>query len=569
MKIYFLGFFIFITLSGLGQVIDLKYYKIPVDIPVLLSGNFGELRSNHFHSGIDIKTQGKTGLPVFAAATGEVSRIKVSASGFGLALYIDHPNGQTTVYAHLLSLRKDMQDYVKTIQYNDESFAVDLTVPKGKISVVKGEQIALSGNSGSSGGPHLHFEIRDTENQHPINPLLFDFPIKDKINPKILSAMIYPLSADAHISGKTNKKLIKTVYYDGAYHLKGNPTITVYGDIGFGLQTIDYLDGCWSKCGVYEIKLAVDGELVYSFKMNELSFDETRYMNSHIDYKYYRQHYLRVHKSWLEPGNKFRNYPELKNRGIVDLSDGRLHHINYEILDVYGNKSTLKFRVQSKKLQIKKEEIAGKLIYYDRENEIDTLNLKAHFKEGTFYSNFKLEYAETPQNDSYYSPFYKLHNDQVAVHQSFPLEIRADDVPEYLQSKALLAVVNEKNGKKWSMGGSYEDGWIFAKVRQLGTFVVCVDTVAPTIKSLSIYNNSKLTEQNRIRFKISDDFSGISKYRGEIDGEWVLFEYDAKSKQLKYRFDETRFQFNKSHRLLLIISDHKSNETRYEATFYR
>jgi hypothetical protein len=569
MRIRFLTSFLLISSVALTQAPDHEYFRSPVDIPILLSGSFGELRSNHFHSGIDIKTQGKSGLPIYAAASGEVSRIYVSPSGFGLALYLDHPNGKTTVYGHLLSFREDIQAYVRKIQYEQESFAVDLAVPKGTFWIDTGEQIALSGNSGSSGGPHLHFEIRDTESQNPLNPLLFKFPVTDKMKPKILSAAIYPLSDDAHVAGASSERVIETVYYDGAYHLKGNPLILVYGEIGFSLQAIDYLDGDWSKCGIYEIKLAVDGQPVYTFLMNELSFAETRFLNSHIDYSHYRQHYRRLQKSWVDPGNTLNNYPLLVNRGIVNLTDGQPHQISYEIKDTYGNTSKLAFRVLSKQVNFSPAEKPGRLIRHDQQENFETASLQASFMPGTFYADFNLEYDTKPANNLYYSPLYQLHNDHTPVHNSYLLKLKADGLPDSLKAKALIAVIDEKSGKKWSMGGNYEDGWVMARVRQMGTFTISVDTVAPTIHPLSIVNGNRLTEQNRIRFKINDEFSGIATYRGEIDGQWVLFEYDAKNNLISYHFDEERLQFGKNHTLRLLVTDNKGNETNYQATFFR
>ncbi|WP_430972860.1 M23 family metallopeptidase [Sunxiuqinia rutila] len=562
---------LFLLLSNLiyAQAPAPEDFHTPVSIPIKLSGNFGELRSNHFHSGIDIKTEGKTGLPIYAAADGEVSRIKISPSGFGLALYLDHPNGKTTVYAHLLSFRDDIQAYAKKIQYERESFAVDLAVPQGTFQVKKGELIAHSGNSGSSGGPHLHFEIRDTESQKPQNPLLYKFPVIDDMKPKILAVAIYPLSEDAHVYGKPDSRLIETVYYDGAYHLKGNPTIPVYGKVGFGLQTLDYLNGSWSKCGVYEISLSVDQQPIYSFRLDEFSFDETRYLNSHIDYAHYRQHARRIQRNWVEQGNKLSNYPTLENQGIVNLSDGQSHQINYVVKDVYGNKSTLAFRVKSRASALDKPEKNGPLISFDEETIFEKPGVEAHFTAGTFYSDFNLEYANKPANNLYYSPLHKLHNDRLPVHHSYLLKIKADELPDSLQSKSLIAVIDEKSGKKWSLGGAYKDGWVTARIRQMGTFAISVDTVAPTIRPLSIQGRKSLTEKNRIRFKISDDFSGIDSYRGEIDGQWVLFEYDAKNSLITYSFDKDRFQFGKQHQLNLTVTDNKGNATKYEATFYR
>ena len=567
MKISFLVLFLLFSQILWAQTINRDYFRSPLDIPLVLSGNFGELRSNHFHSGIDFKTQGRTGLPVFAAADGMVSRIRISAAGFGLALYIDHPNGTTTVYAHLLSFSDNIQAYARNMQYAEEKFEVDLTVPKGIFPIKKGDKIGLSGNSGSSGGPHLHFEIRETKSEHALNPLLYRFQVTDKTKPTILSVMVYPLSDDAHVSGKPKEQLTEVVFYEGAYHLKGNPTLTVYGEIGFGLQAMDYLDGSWSKCGVYEIKLSVDDKPMYTFLMNELDFDETRYLNSHIDYAHYRQFSRRVHKSWVEPGNKLGNYPVLHNRGVTNFHDEKLHKISYEVTDVYGNKSTLEFNVQSKKVPVTKSEKPGMPIRFDKENKIETDQLKVHFREGTFYSNFNLDYSTKPANNHYYSPLFKIHNDLTPVHQPYLIEIKGDALPKNLREKAVIAAI-DGNGRKWSMGGVYDGGWVSANVRQLGTFALAIDTISPTIQSLSI-SNGALTEQNQIRFTIKDDFSGIAEYRGEIDGKWVLFEYDAKTNLISYRFDKDRFQFGKNHTLVLRVTDVKGNSKEFKANFYR
>lgn len=569
MKFRLLSYILLFSLLANAQSPDREYFRSPVDIPILLSGNFGELRSNHFHSGIDIKTQGKTGLPVYAAAEGDISRLRVSPYGFGLAIYIDHPNGQSTVYGHLLSFREDIEKYIKEKQYAKESFSVDLQIPEGTFPVKKGELIALSGNSGSSGGPHLHFEIRDTHKQEPLNPLQFGFPVKDDMKPKILSAFIAPLGNESHVNGQRKGKLIETVFYNGAYHLKGNPVIPVYGQVGFGIQALDYLDGSWNKCGVFEIKLKVDDQLVYTFLMDRLNFSETRYLNSHIDYSEYRKNYRRVHKSWVDPGNKLSNYHQLVNRGIVDLSDGKQHQIRYEIQDVYGNTSVLSFRVQSKLMQLSEPTLAGKLIRYNQEERIETDQLNADFPSGTFYSDFHLDYDAKPANNLYYSPLFKLHDDRTPVHQSYQLKLKADLVPDSLEDKALIAAISDKSGKKWSLGGKYENGWVTASVRQLGTFAISVDTIAPTIRPLSIAAHSRLTEKNRIRFKIRDEFSGIADYRGEIDGQWVLFEYDAKNALITYHIDSKRLQLNKKHQLKLEVTDNKGNVATYEANFFR
>lgn len=555
--------------TAVAQIPDPGYFSSPLKIPLVLAGNFGELRSNHFHSGIDIKTEGRTGLPVYTPAEGMLSRIDVSPSGFGLALYIDHPNGTTTVYGHLQKLRDDLQAYLRSVQYDNESFSADISVPKGKFRFKKGELVAYSGNSGSSGGPHLHFEIRDTDSQKPVNPLLYRFGVRDDQAPAILSVMLYPLSDDAHVSGKSYAQRIDAVLFNGAYHLKNNPVLNVYGEIGFGIQTFDYLTGSWNKCGVYEINLSVDEKPVYTFRMDHLNFEETRYVNSHIDYSHYQKYARRLQKSWVEPGDRLSNYPLLVNKGKIKLSDGQTHEIKYLIKDVNGNESHLAFNVISKPMPVVKQKETGIPVSYNKSFSIDEDGIEAEFRSGTFYSDFRFDYQEQASANRFFSPVFKLHNDQIPVHQYYELKIKAVNLPSDLKNKALIAVVDLKTGRKWALGGEYSFGWVEANARQLGSFAITVDTIAPTITPVNIQNNNTLTDKSKISFKISDDFSGINTYRGELDGEWVLFEYDTKNNLIEYYFDASRVELEKKHHLKLTVSDMKENTKMYEASFYR
>jgi hypothetical protein len=569
MKYLLFTLLLFLLNPTYSPTIEADYFEAPVKIPMLLAGNFGELRTNHFHSGIDIKTQGKTGLPVYAPAEGWVSRIKISPWGFGTALYIDHPNGYTTVYGHLSRLRDDLAQYARTIQYQRQSFDIDLTVPKGKFPFKQGELIAYSGNSGSSGGPHLHFEIRDTQTQNPINPLLFNFDIKDDMPPKMLSVMLYPLSDGAHINGSGTQKPFDLVQYDGTYHLKSNPMITAGGEIGFGLQGLDYLNGSWSKCGIYEISLSVNGTLIYNFKLNELSFSQTRYINSYIDYTYLQNNRRRYQKNWIEDGNQLNNYVIRENQGKVKIEAGKDYAISYLVKDVQGNTSRLNFTVHGKATIAPDPQPAGIPVHYAEAFRLQKTNVQADFKAGTFYSDFRMDYKELPPTSDLYSNRIQLHQPDVPVHQSYDLRIRAENLPAQLTPKALLVALDPKTGKKYSMGGKYTDGWVEGPVRQLGTFAIATDEQAPTITPINIQNHNTLTNKSKVSFKITDNLAGIGSYRGEIDGQWVLFEYDAKNNLIEYNFDESRLQFGKSHELRLTVKDGVGNESVYDAKFYR
>jgi murein DD-endopeptidase MepM/ murein hydrolase activator NlpD len=564
--------FLVIGLSACSQPlepIDANYYAAPLKIPFFLAGNFAELRPNHFHAGIDIKTQGRTGLPVFAAAEGTVSRISISPSGYGNALYIDHPNGTTTVYGHLESFAPQIADYIRKIQYEKETFAIDQIVPAGTLPVKKGEQIARSGNAGSSGGPHLHFEIRRTKEEILLNPLLFHMPVKDKIKPLIQSLMVYPVSDDAGVSGKQQPQRFETILTGNSYQLKNKQAIPVWGKIGFGLQTVDLLDGSPNKCGIYSIKLSIDNEVIYSFAMDNLVINETKYINSHLDYEQAIRTGCRLYRTWLEPGNKLSIYDIVEKRGIFKATDNKLHQVKYEVTDAYGNATSLAFTIQSKETSFTPSDPKGELFKYNRNNYIRNDDIEFSIPEGALYEDVDFIYEKKPGNPKFYSSVFQLHNPYTPLHFACPLRIKAVNLPANLESKVMLAQVDPVSGKIYSATGKYVDGWVEGNIRVLGNYALVVDTQAPKIVSLSIADKKPLKDASKLKFKITDNLSGIETFRGTIDGKWVLFEYDLKNNLISYTFDKSRMQFGKNHALNLEVTDYKGNKSTYKGNFYK
>jgi len=546
-----------------------NYYLSPVKIPIYLSGNFGELRSNHFHTGIDIKTQGKTGFPVYAVADGYVYRINISPSGYGLALYINHSNGKSSVYGHLSKLSPRLNKYAKKNQYKQKAFRVNLFPSKDEFPVKKGDIIAYTGDSGSSGGPHLHFEIRNTKTEHPLNPLFFIPGIKDNIAPKIQSIVIYPLSSDSHVSGKILPRQMTAVFYNKTYHIKGNPVIKVYGEIGIGIKATDYLNGSWNKCGISETKLFADDTLVYDLCLSELSFDKSRYINSYIDYAWYIRHYVRIQKSWKEPGNILDNYKQLKNNGKLSIRDGKIHQIRYEIKDAYGNTSSLDFCIQSHKIPVTHPASQKIKVAWNQPFSLKEKGLSADFKKETFYTDIHINCREKETLSSKYAPVYELGSKYIPVQNYYQLSIKPESLPKRLQSKAIIVSVDPSSGRHQSLGGGYSDGLVKTSARRFGYFTIDADTIPPTIIPLNIKNKKTLINHHRISFKISDKLSGIKNYTGIIDGQWVLFEYDLKKHRITYTFDPERMTFGKTHNISLTASDYKNNVAIYNASFYR
>jgi hypothetical protein len=565
MKIIWFVLFLLFAMPGYGQN---DFFSPPVKIPLNLSANFAELRENHFHSGIDIKTNRQIGIPVNSVADGHVSRIAVSPSGFGKALYIDHPNGTTSVYAHLHKFSDAIEEYIKNIQYSKKSFKVDIQLKNNEFVVVRDEIIAYSGNSGSSGGPHLHFEIRDTKTEEPLNPLKFNFEIKDQTPPKIYSILVTPLGKLSHVNYQPSNEIFQAVFYDGAFHLNGNPVIPVYGQIGFAIQTNDYFDDSWNQCGIYSLKLKIDGELYYSFEMDRFSFNETRYINSHIDFKEFKTSGRKYIKAWKDPGNRLQFYDYLREEGICIFNDGNIHDIRFELTDAHENTSSINFRVRSiyKNCELK-EELCKKVFVYDRKNHFRDDEFYLDIPEGSFYNDFGFNYDTAPRRTDLFSKVHVVHTDKIPLHKTSTLGIKTLNLPEMWQEKALLVKVDTISGKLYAAGGSFEKGWVKSSIREFGNYAVAVDIVPPQIRSLSIKNYTELTESDRIRFRISDELSGIEKIEGFIDGKWALFEYDAKSKLITHYFDKTRFELNQQHNLKISVTDYKGNTSTYEATF--
>ena len=561
---------LFFSALGLVSLAQDKYYTPPVKIPIFLSGSFAELRSNHFHSGIDIKTQQRTGIPIHSVAEGFVSRIVVSPTGFGNALYIDHPNGTTSVYAHLESFRNDIGEYVKEIQYKKQSFQIDEKTPPGRFKTARDEIIAKSGNSGSSGGPHLHFEIRDTESEEPLNPLRYNFPIVDKIPPKMYSIMVVPLNEFSHVDYEPKKKVYPLAYQNGRYLVQEVPVIPAYGNIGIAIEANDFFDGSSNRCGIYSMKLWFDGELYSSVQMDRFSFDETRYINSYIDYGEYVSRRRWYQKTWIEPGNRLGLYNRTQRGGNLKMTDGNYHPVKIELTDFYGNASVLEFTLASRFRAVSRQERENTVyLRYDRHNEYATDDLKLEFPEEAFYTDIRFHHSEIPVTNPLFSAIHVIHEENVPIHNNALLSIKTRNLPERFQEKALLVKVDTLTGKYSTAGGSYDKGWVTGHIRSFGNYGVAVDTIPPEIVPLSFKPDGELSESSRVRFRIIDDLSGIKSYEGLLDGKWALFEYDAKTNTLVHHFDASRFELGKRHRLVLTVTDFKNNKSTYEASFWK
>ena len=573
MKISLKSIFLLTALFTLSVGAQNNYPKTdfipPVDFNMALSGTFGELRDNHFHSGMDIKTWGAQGKPLYAVADGFVSRIKVSPGGFGKAIYIEHPNGYTSVYAHCLNFIDTINIYVKDEQYKQESFEVNLFPDKEMFPVRQGEVIAHSGNTGSSMGPHLHFEIRETKGQIPVNPLLFGLPVDDFIRPKIKRLIVYPYGNFSLIEGENQPIELALAGWGPDYRLKNSDTLMVSGKVYFGIETYDQLNDAKNKNGVYSIQVFIDSALVYSHQMEKFPFSESKYVNSLIDYSYYSQHKKRIQKTYIEPGNNLSVYANTTNNGIFELIDDKTHTITYIVKDASGNGSTLKFQLKSSPPTFQEVFANGNhknhdiIFGHDRENIFETDSLKFTVPKGALYDTLQFQFSEQGSDEFEYSKIYSIHNNSKPLHKPCKLMIVPKNIEEKYQDKYLIARLAGKNNKLLAAGGKWEDGFLTAWISSFGSYVIAIDTIPPQIEPVNIFPGKNLEGQNNIRFKIEDGLAGIKDYRATMNGKWILMEWDPKNYLLTYRIDERTKKGDNQFKL--IVTDGRGNESVYGA----
>lgn len=543
----------------------------PLDIPLILSANFGELRPGHFHSGVDFKTEGVTGKKVYAASDGHIYRIVVSPTGFGKAVYIRHGNGLSTVYGHLNSFAGDIEDYVKSAQYERQSFSVNLFPEGDMFSVSNGEIIGYSGNSGSSMGPHLHFEVRKTKGEKPVNPVQY-YDIKDDIKPVINSVAVYPASPLSSVNGKNEKLILKADKGSEHYTAGQGSVIRVSGPVGFGINTHDYVNNSWNRCGVRIINLTVDGRLIYSHNIDEFSFSETRYINSHIDYEEKIRSRSNIQKTFRQPNNLISTYNHLINNGIIETVDGETHKVEIGVSDFNNNYSSISFNIRAENAGVVGLEKAGSyMMPYDQPNEFIRDDIRVKFPANCFYDAIYFDYKEMPGGtEGLFSNLHQVHNKYIPVHSSYELAIKVTgEVPEELRSKLCLVNIDGENMERISYaGGSWNNGFIEGQVRELGIYAAGIDTIAPSVQAVRFHDGATLQAGEELLIRINDDFSGIDDYRAMIDGKWALFEWDPKNSLLSYKPDPDYLSQGQRHKLELTVKDKRNNESKINLSFY-
>ena len=550
------------VLSYSQQKFPADYFRSPLDIPLVLAGTFGELRSNHFHSGIDIKTNGKEGLKIYAAADGYVSRIKISQYGFGKALYITHPNGYTTVYAHLKKFTPEIETFVKTIQYKKKKYATgNIYLKEDKFPVKKGSIVAYSGDTGGSSAPHLHYEIRNSRTEKVINPMLFGLLPRDTIRPIFRAVHVYALESDSRIDNN-NLNVSLPLKNDR----KGNYTtnrVLANGTIGIGVDVFDRLNKASNKNGIFSLEMLVNEQRVYYHDLTTFSFSESKLINLLIDYPYYKTYKRRIQKTHRVPRNTLSIYKDLKNDGKLTITEGFNYTVKIIAKDIKGNTSTLKIPIKgvpSNAIFAKTKDTTAYKIVASKFQKFTFEDVSVAFPKNTFYEDCYLDLKKE-------NGVAKIHNPSIPLDKSYTLTFNVSNYSEAEKEQLYIANVNNEKYPNYQLTRK-KDTTFFTTTKTLGNFKLLFDTEIPQITPLYLNEGQWISNATTLQVKISDAESGIHSYEATIDGEWILMEYNHKKGILTYDFNDKKLVGSK-HIFKLEVLDNVFNTNTLTRTFYR
>jgi hypothetical protein len=536
-------------------------FRSPLDIPLILAGTFGELRSNHFHSGIDIKTQQRQGLPVYTIADGTVTRIKVSHWGYGKALYVAHPNGYTSVYAHLQKFSPEIEAYVKEVQYQKRSYEIEVFPEYGQLKVYKDSLVAYTGNTGGSSGPHLHFEIRSSLSEKPTNPLLYGLEVRDATNPTLEALYAYPISSDAVVNQSEERVQIPlNRQADGTYLAT---EVKAVGTIGFGVAAFDRQDLAANQNGLYELEQKVNGKVTSAFDFDDFSFGETRLINTLIDYEYLSKYRRRIQRCFRVNGNGLSIYKVLENDGKITVQPGLNYSVEISLKDLAGNSTRVIIPIEGTReapQQTREKFISEHYIAAVKPNNFDLGKAKVYFPANTFYEDFYIDLKSVGDTIT-------IHNNTVPVHKNFTVSFHTDEYDESFLKSAFIARLDEKMRPDYNK--TYKRGNTFSiRTRALGTYTLVADTVPPSVRPRNFKSKQWLNNYKYLSLTISDDLSGIASYEATLNGEWILMEYEPKNRTITYNFDD-KILDKKQCDLKVVVTDNVGNSTTFTSSFFR
>lgn len=541
------------------------YFRSPLDIPLTLAGNYGEPRRAHFHAGLDFRTNQMEGLKVYAPADGYISRVNVAGAGYGNALYVRHPNGWVTVYGHLKSYNTVITERLRKEQYGKESFSVDFNLSENEIPVKKGEVIAFSGNTGGSGGPHLHFEIRDTFD-NPYNPMLFGFKLRDDMKPIAASAQFYALDNSKNSLQPYRASLFIS---NGVYRTKEEVVKLNAPRIGVSLNTYDLINGGTGHIGIYNMTVIDGDRMLYEYQVDKMSFSDKRYVISHVDYPVFLTEGRKpFHKCFVEAGNHCPVYSNLHNAGVIDLSDGKVHNVQVEIHDFQGNTALVKLKMQydAKSTSLKSTPSNfTKILKHDEDEEFAAAGLRLTIPKGCLFEDLPVNYSNTPSdNPKIYSKIHTLGNSNMHTYDYFTVAVKADNLPAELEQKAIV-IHKDKLGSASNKGGRVDNGFVIGKAREFGQYYVMVDTTVPRIIPQNITAGKNMRSSKKIILKIADNLSGIAEYDTYVDDKWVVTDYDAKIATLYHTISPTLAAGE--HTFRITVTDERGNKGEWSVKF--
>ena len=561
-------FFATVVFATYGQNYPVDYFIAPLDPPLTITGTFGEIRDNHFHSGIDISTDEEEGLPVMASADGYVSRIKISPDGYGKALYITHPNGFVTVYGHFQKFTAAINSYVRKLQYERQVFELDINPKPNEFIVRQRDVIGYSGSTGSAQAPHVHFEIRDEKTEEPINPLLFGLSVKDSFVPILKYVRIFPLRENGIVNTTDTAETYELRTGQDGYSLNTSETPLVYGNIGFGFSAYDYQDSAFAELGIYSSELYVDGKLTFTTKYDRFNFNDTRFVNAHIDYRYKIQEGNNIERCHKLPGDQLKFYSTELQTGYTNFDIDESHLIKIVVKDFSGNSAQIDFRVIAKSSLREKvyqpQPNNSVLVTAEKGVALHKPKIDIAIPPNAVYENFY--YSEEEFKSVYLSDLFRVGDIYEPLQLPVLISIKPNkEIDDSIKLKAIIAKIDE-DGILTSIGGLWNDKLLTAKTKEFGTFAITLDTVPPTIEKYYVPADMNTMYGGFVQIRIQDELSNISNYSGRIDGKWHLFEYDKKNNMIIA--DVQSMDVNLTHQIEVTATDERGNTRVWKSTFY-